>query len=126
MEYATAYIKDQEFTGMVDLKNAFLRGSAFNNLYEPYKDFEYVLPNSNQELKNIQAISFILLDLGLFLDTHPNNEQVIKLYNEYNLKLAELITAYEKDFSPLTLRSSSLNEYPWAWLNEPWPWEEGI
>lgn len=125
MKYATAYIKNQDFTGIVDLKTAFLRGSAFNNLYDPYKEFDYSLPNTDQELKNIQAISFVLLDLGLFLDTHPDNKEVIDLYNEYNKVLSELTINYEKEFGPLTLKSMSLDEYPWSWVEEPWPWEEG-
>ncbi|QVK20040.1 spore coat protein CotJB [Mycoplasmatota bacterium] len=125
MKYATAYIKNQEFTGLEELKTAFLRGSAFNNLYQPYKKFDYELSSNNKELKNIQAISFILLDLGLYLDTHPDNQDVINLYKEFLEKYKQLVRDYEEEKGPLTLRSDSLGKYPWQWLQEPWPWEEG-
>ena len=30
---------------------------------------------------------------------------------------------YESKFGPLVLDSDSLNNYPWAWNDRPWPWD---
>ena len=30
---------------------------------------------------------------------------------------------YQKQYGPLTIYSESLNDYPYAWINSPWPWE---
>ena len=30
---------------------------------------------------------------------------------------------YENKYGPLVLDSNSLNTYPWAWDDKPWPWE---
>ena len=43
-------------------------------------------------------------------------ELLKKLYND-------ILKDYENKFGPLEIYSDSLNRNPWAWNNEPWPWE---
>ena len=33
------------------------------------------------------------------------------------------VREYETKYGSLTTNSNSLNNYPWGWIDEPWPWE---
>ena len=73
-------------------------------------------------MMKIKSYSFSIVELGLYLDTHPDDEKALCLHREYTNKLKELEDKYQKMFGPLTIY------YPckkWRWLEEPWPWERG-
>ena len=74
-------------------------------------------------LNQIKCLNFAIIDLGLYLDTHPEDTKAICLHNKYCKELKELKDAYQKVYGPLSIY------YPcnkWRWLEEPWPWEGGI
>ncbi len=73
-------------------------------------------------MMKIKSYNFSIVELGLYLDTHPDDEKALCLHREYTNKLKELEDKYQKMFGPLTIF------YPckkWRWLEEPWPWERG-
>lgn len=73
-------------------------------------------------MMKIKSYSFSIVELGLYLDTHPDDEKALCLHREYTNKLRDLEDKYQKMFGPLTIY------YPckkWRWLEEPWPWERG-
>lgn len=74
-------------------------------------------------LKEIMKIDFALLDLGLYLDTHPNDTTALKRYNEYLAKSEELRAKYQELYGPLTLRYPTDGNY-WKWIEDPWPWNK--
>ena len=74
-------------------------------------------------LKKIKCLRFAVIELGLYLDTHPDDNKALCLHKKYAKELKELCDKYQKVYGPLTI------EYPcnkWRWLEEPWPWEGGI
>ena len=74
-------------------------------------------------LKKIKCLKFAVVELALYLDTHPNDTKALCLHNKYSKELKEICDKYQKVYGPLTI------EYPcnkWRWLEEPWPWEGGI
>jgi len=71
--------------------------------------------------KKISAIDFALVDMHLFLDTHPNNEAIAKKIDEYDAKAQTLRAEYEQRFGPLTPSAEDGNR--WAWISNPWPWD---
>ena len=74
-------------------------------------------------LKKIKCLKFAVVELALYLDTHPEDTKALCLHNKYSKELKELCDKYQKVYGPLTI------EYPcnkWRWLEEPWPWEGGI
>lgn len=74
-------------------------------------------------LEQIKAYNFAVIELGLYLDTNPNDERALCLHNNYTKTLKELKDKYQKVYGPLSIY------YPcnkWRWLEEPWPWEGGI
>ena len=73
-------------------------------------------------LHQIKCYNFAIIELALYLDTHPNDERALCLHNNYSKTLKELKDKYQKVYGPLSIY------YPcnkWRWLEEPWPWEGG-
>ena len=71
-------------------------------------------------MKKIREYNFSVIELGLYLDTHPDDNKALCLHREYAKNLKELLDKYQKVYGPLTIY------YPcnkWRWLEEPWPWE---
>lgn len=104
-----------------------IRGNMSRELYSPYKNEKpYEINPANEQasmLTDIDSLCFALIDLNLYLDVHPEDKNKIELFNQYRIEQNELIRQYENRFGPLLLSSDSLNTYPWAWNNKPWPWE---
>ena len=112
---------------LYDPYNGLIRGNLFKNLYDPYKSSEpYEIKPMNTQaelLTYIDALSFAMVDLGLYLDVNPNNQEMIKLFNQYREEKERLTKDYESKYGPITLDSDSLNSYPWSWKDMPWPWD---
>ena len=71
-------------------------------------------------LCRIKEYKFSIIELGLYLDTHPEDEKALCLHRKYSKELKMLKDKYQKVYGPLTIN------YPcnkWRWLEEPWPWE---
>ncbi|MDW8802986.1 spore coat protein CotJB [Clostridium sp. A1-XYC3] len=72
-------------------------------------------------LRQITAVNFVLVDLHLYLNTHPNDREALAKHNSLAMQSRMLRENYERCFGPLSYGSCSA--YPWQWINEPWPWE---
>jgi len=73
-------------------------------------------------LQKIMAYKFSMSDLGLYLDTHPEDERALCLHNQYAKESQALSNKYQEIYGPLTM------DYPcnkWRWIEQPWPWEMG-
>lgn len=79
--------------------------------------------NKHEHLLEIQKVQFALVDLNLFLDTHPESEGAKKDFAALSSELKRLIWDYEKKYGPLTNFGSAYFQNPDAWINSPWPWE---
>ena len=88
---------------------------------EPYE----IKPMNEQAdmLTKIDALSFAMIDLQLYLDTHPTDRNMLSLFNRYREEKMNRVKEYETKYGSLTTNSDSLNDYPWGWIDEPWPWE---
>jgi spore coat protein JB len=74
-------------------------------------------------LEEIQAIDFVIVELNLYLDTHPNDLEAIKQFNENTEKSMKLKLEYEKKYGPLMNFGYSFSNYPFDWIDTPWPWQ---
>lgn len=74
-------------------------------------------------LEEIQGIDFVLVELNLYLDTHPNDAEAIQQYNEAAQISMQLKINFEKKFGPLHHFGHSYSNYPWSWNSSPWPWQ---
>ncbi len=73
-------------------------------------------------IDQIKCLRFSIIELGLYLDTHPEDQKALCLHREYAKQLKDLEDKYQKMYGPLTI-FFPCNK--WRWLEEPWPWERG-
>lgn len=73
-------------------------------------------------IDQIKALNFAIIELGLYLDTHPEDQKALCMHREYARQLRDLEDKYQKMYGPLTI-FFPCNK--WRWLEEPWAWERG-
>lgn len=122
------YDKNMNPNEIFDPYAGFIRGNMFPDLYNEYKISKpYEIEPMNEQaqmLTTIDALSFAAHDINLYLDTHPNDRDMIQIFNQYRIQTEQATREYEKKFGPITTDSNSLNTYPWSWNNMPWPWDK--
>lgn len=74
-------------------------------------------------MRKLQEYEFACLDLQLFLDTHPNDQQALAEYNKYGKLMMETKKLYEDKYGLLTSYGTTTSNSPWEWVYQPWPWE---
>jgi len=74
-------------------------------------------------LTKISKTQLVLRELGLFLDTHPQNINALKHYEYYQNRINDLTNEYEKMYGSLTVKLAN-NSDRWTWCDGPWPWEK--
>jgi len=76
-------------------------------------------------LTKLMELDFISLDLGLFLNTHPDHTEAIDTYNQVITAADALRLKYEEKFGPLcSFRSYAVDTKNWQWKDNPWPWQK--
>jgi spore coat protein JB len=122
------YNQNVEKNSVYDVYNGYIRGNMFPALYNFYrtdKPYEITPMNEQAELLTyVDMYTFAMTDLNLYLDVHPDDKEALQLFNEYRKQAIEATKNYENKYGPLQLTSNSLNTFPWAWDNEPWPWDK--
>lgn len=109
-ELAIASVPMQKWEEPYDLTKSFRYGNIFPALHKPFyieeemKQAE-VTPLSGQEAKllEIQQVSFYLIDLNLFLDTHPDEEHAKQLKREMQQRYKQLKEEFAAEYYPLTI-----------------------
>lgn len=77
-------------------------------------------------LNHINAVSFAVDDIKLFLDTHPCDEEALAHFKECSRQRNEALKEYARLFGSLTADTAIYSEAEkWSWIDEPWPWQEG-
>ena len=107
-----------------DKKEALQNGTLFPGLNLPFhKDLKTRFPAVNTALSELMALDFAIDELGLYLNTHADDQDALNLYWSY-IKLAnEGRKKYEAAYGPLLQTTLTPGEY--KWLKDPWPWEKG-
>ena len=77
--------------------------------------------NREELLKCIASCDFAIVELNLYLDTHPNDSTVASKLDEYIAKSKSLRREFETKYGPLNIMSKESNR--WAWIANPWPWD---
>lgn len=78
--------------------------------------------NREEMLRRVQMLSFVLVDVNLFLNTHPTNQAALNYYKKYMTMYQQAKDEFEAAYGPLT--SGAVNiEDGWTWIDKPWPWE---
>lgn len=97
------------------------RGTMYPGLDLPLKG----MVNSDKEctpLTELMALEFAVVELGLYLDTHPNDGDALEVFRDYVERAKEAKCAYEQKFGPLMLKEGGKSNC-WDWICDPWPWD---
>ena len=76
----------------------------------------------NNLLNKVLEYHFACIELNLYLDNNPNDENALNDYNKYSEKLQRAKENYESQYGPLTNFGYVKDCYDWKWINQPWPW----
>lgn len=74
-------------------------------------------------MEQLQAVDFVLVELNLYLDTHPGDAEAINQFNHYATERKKLKKAVESIYGPLMHFGHSHSGTPWNWTDAPWPWQ---
>jgi spore coat protein JB len=120
---ATPYVPFQQNNPQTyTAKKGVIRGTLFPGLDLPFMGKVNNTELSNTPMHELQALSFALVELGLYLDTHPKDTQALELFHSYHELMDKGIAQYEATYGPLIQKNSSKNG-SYDWLNNPWPWD---
>lgn len=78
--------------------------------------------NKEQMLKDIGILDFIVVELTLYLDTHPQDRDAMEYFNYYNRIRMQMKRDFSKTYYPLTTDFAESKE-EWRWGAAPLPWE---
>lgn len=101
---------------------ALANGTLFPGLNLPFHVKVNASSLPNNAAAELQALEFVITELGLYLDTHQNDAEAFALYKQY-VKLAQEGRArYVAMYGPL-FQTDTVKDATYTWLNDPWPWE---
>lgn len=75
-------------------------------------------------LKNLTVLDFLAVDLQLYLDTHPNDEETIEKYNSIIEAADNIRAVLEENREPIFSFRSLSDDEKFNWTDNPWPWEK--
>ena len=123
-EIAIASVPIQEWEQPYELEKALQQGTVFPCLFKPFFIEDEMSkppasPKSECEtlLDTIRQVSFALVDITEYLDTHPDDQEALKFREDNRLKRKELLQKFASDYYPLTPDCEGL------WSDGPIPWE---
>ena len=107
-----------------DDQEGFAAGTLFPGLNLPFfKVIKTRLNCDNRALCELMSLGFAMTELGLYLDTHKDDREALRLYREYAELAEDGRKRYESMYGPLRMSTASLDKDIWNWIESPWPWE---
>lgn len=74
-------------------------------------------------LSDIRAVQFSLVDLTLFLDTHPDCQKALSEFNRLSHCLQQMLEQYQTEYGALYSYGVMAAGSGWNWVDCPWPWQ---
>ena len=72
-------------------------------------------------LAELQALEFVILELGIYLDTHKDDAEAFAMFKQFSAMEKAAKAAYESKYGPITKETAAAGD-SYQWLSEPWPW----
>ena len=123
--YRPYYDLSRNETKFLNAAEALTIGNLFEDLYEPYKHYKPRALTAKTEkeraMLKIQEESFVMNDLNLYLDLHPEDMEAMQLFKRCAMNLKELCNMYSEKYGALELEKDLGPNYDWC--KTPWPWE---
>ncbi len=78
--------------------------------------------SKEQMLNDIGVVDFTMVELMLYLDTHPFDRNAMEYFNHYARIKNQLTKEFSQNYYPLTKEQAKSNK-EWRWGMAPLPWE---
>lgn len=105
-----------------EARKGLVRGTLFPGLELPFMG----MVNKNElpvtPKTELQALSFAIQELALYLDTHRDDREALELYQQYQQMQHNCMKQYADSVGPLNHNSPTTGDR-YRWLDDPWPWE---
>ena len=118
---ANPYVPGQEWGQRYCRADALAQGTLFPELNLPFHLAVQGNAVPKTPLSELQALCFVINELGLYLDTHPEDTEAFQLYQRYAELEKEGRKRYEAQFGPLTQKATAADSR-YSWVDNPWPW----
>ena len=60
-------------------------------------------------LHDIGVLGFVVIELSLYLDTHPTDQNALKYFNHYNRLANQARQEYSSKYTPLTISCADVS-----------------
>lgn len=105
-----------------EARKGLIRGTLYPGLDLPFMGMVNQKEKSATPLTELQALGFAIQELALYLDTHREDLEALKVYQDYQKMYNHCRKEYLKKKGPLNhLQETNSSQY--QWLDDPWPWE---
>ena len=103
----------QRFSQVYPAHAALRCGTLFPELNKPMSCAP--APTGCAEGTPHQALSFAAWEMRLYLNTHPDDENALQMYQQLCRQMKS--PSYACVFAPCSSNGT------WNWIQDPWPWE---
>ncbi len=103
-------------------KFALVRGTLFPGLDLPFMGMVNTGEKSNTPLHELQALGFAVQELGLYLDTHPDDKEALELFIAYSDLYDNGAKEYQRRYGPFEQADAGRGGM-YDWIDNPWPWD---
>lgn len=116
---AMAYVPYQQLEAVYGVEQGLMAGTIFPVLDKPILRLrrEQEMNEREKLLKRIAAEDFAVIELHMFMDSHPNNKEAAMKLKEHDMKSQMLRKEFEETYGPLMANQIQANR--WAWISEP-------
>lgn len=77
-------------------------------------------------LHEVGILEFIVVELTLYLDTHPEDQEAMEYFHHYNRLCNQAKKEYSARFEPLEVEFMDTDHGDkWKWSTSKMPWEGG-
>lgn len=104
-----------------EVAEALDNGTLFPGLNLPFFRMAEAAQVPTTPLSELQALEFVLTELGLYLDTHHDDAEAMELYRQYVALEKSARERYESQHGPIT-QPATAQAKTWTWIKDPWPW----
>ena len=91
----------------------------------PNQDMQQKRMNKKELYEWIMMLGFCAVDMMLYLDTHPDDEEALNYFNQCTALYNAAKQSYQEQFGPLNAFSEQARS-SWDWNTAPMPWEGGM
>ncbi len=104
-------------------EDALARGTLFPGLDLPWKNVVNETAGSGVDtpMGELMTLGFVVDELGLYLNTHRNDQEALDMFVRYARLYKEGVDTYAKRYGPIL--QTQVTEKGYTWLDDPWPWE---